>query len=257
MLEGKLFLTMRLALLSDIHANLRAFDACLAHASQAGATDFALLGDLVGYGAEPAEVVARARSLAAAGAIVLQGNHDQAALRPPAQVHTLEDRTAVWTHGRLDHGARSFLAALPLVAHLPSLMLAHASAHEPQAWHYVDHVRQAEAALQAAGSGVSHVFVGHVHRQGLFYRGAGGALMHFEPAAGVPVPLPVHRQWLGTVGSVGQPRDGRVEAMYALWDTGLRAIVFHRVPYDHLAAAAAVRAAGEPEYFARRLEEGR
>jgi predicted phosphodiesterase len=248
---------MRLALLSDIHANLRAFEACLAHAAQAGATHHALLGDLVGYGAEPAEVVDRARALAAAGAIVLQGNHDLAALHPPAIVHTLQDRTAAWTHGRLDACARGFLAELPLVARLPSLLLVHASAHEPQAWHYVDHVQQAELALQAAGPEVSHVFVGHVHRQGLFYRGAGGALMHFEPAAGVPVPLPVHRRWLGTVGSVGQPRDGRTEAMYALWDATRRAVVFHRVPYDHLAAAAAVRAAGQPEYFARRLEEGR
>ena len=71
------------------------------------------------------------------------------------------------------------------------------------------------------------------------------------------VPVPKHRQWLSTVGSVGQPRDGNPQAMYALLDTERQQLTFHRVPYDHYAAASAIRRAGLPEFFAQRLEEGR
>ena len=81
--------------------------------------------------------------------------------------------------------------------------------------------------------------------------------MAFAPTAGVPIPTPAHRQWIATVGSVGQPRDGQPTAMYAMFDLAQSRLTFHRVPYDHLAAAAAVRRAGLPEYFAQRLEEGR
>ena len=81
--------------------------------------------------------------------------------------------------------------------------------------------------------------------------------MPFTPTAGVPVPLPRHRSWVATVGSVGQPRDGDPRAMYAVYDDTVGRITFHRVPYDHAAAAAAIRRAGLPEIFASRLEEGR
>ena len=74
---------MRLALLSDIHANVQALDACLAHAHSQGASHWAILGDMVGYGANPGEVVTRLQALADGGAIVLQGNHEAMAITPP------------------------------------------------------------------------------------------------------------------------------------------------------------------------------
>jgi predicted phosphodiesterase len=80
---------MKLALLSDLHANARALAACLAHARAAGATQFAFLGDLVGYGAEPLAVLDQVMALAAAGAWVVRGNHDAAAARAPAQIVTV------------------------------------------------------------------------------------------------------------------------------------------------------------------------
>jgi len=73
----------------------------------------------------------------------------------------------------------------------------------------------------------------------------------------VAIPVPAHRQWLATVGSVGQPRDGDTRAMYALFDATQARLGFHRVAYDHRAAAAAVRHTAQPEWFAQRLEEGR
>jgi diadenosine tetraphosphatase ApaH/serine/threonine PP2A family protein phosphatase len=81
--------------------------------------------------------------------------------------------------------------------------------------------------------------------------------MAFSPVPEVPVPLAAHRTWLAIVGSVGQPRDGDPRAMYALFDVAQARLSFHRIAYDHTAAAAAIRAAGLPESFAMRLERGR
>lgn len=252
---------MKLALLSDIHANVRALDACLAHARAQGARRFALLGDLVGYGAEPAAVVDRAMALAQEGAVVLQGNHDALAVAPPPPAadggETMESVGAAWTHAQLSPAQLDFLAALPMVYRHDSLLLVHASASEPGQWHYIDNTHRAAACLDAAGTDIRHLFVGHVHHQTVYYRGAGRGLMQFDPIPGAPLPVPRHRHWLATVGSVGQPRDGRTTAMYAMLDEVALQLTFHRVPYDHLGAAAAIRAAGQPEHFARRLESGR
>lgn len=250
---------MKLALLSDIHANIRALDACLAHAHAQGARQFALLGDLVGYGAEPVAVVQRAMALAEQGAWLIKGNHDEMAVTPPAEVKTVGDSTAQWTHEQLDAGQTSFLDALPLTARIGSVLLVHASADAPERWRYVEDQRTASLSLDAAAVDpeVRHVFGGHVHHQTLYYRGTGSGLMKFAPRAGVAVPVPPHRHWLATVGSVGQPRDGNPRAMYALFDTDRVQLTFQRVPYDHMAAAAAIRQAGLPGFFADRLEQGR
>jgi diadenosine tetraphosphatase ApaH/serine/threonine PP2A family protein phosphatase len=143
------------------------------------------------------------------------------------------------------------------------VLLVHASADKPEAWRYVDGERAARACLDAAKAhglaGVldPHVLVGHVHHQTLYYQGAGRGLMPFKPTPGVAVPLPRSRACVATVGSVGQPRDGDPRAMYALYDISAGRMTFQRVPYDHAAAAQAIRQAGLPEYFAHRLETGR
>src|SRR5688572_30590142 len=125
---------MKIALLSDIHANLHALEACVAHARANGAVRFAVLGDLVGYGAQPAEVVSRVRALAEEGAIVLQGNHDALAVNPLTQAGTLEAGGAAWTRSQLDASALEFLDALPLTVTDGAVFLVHASADAPERW---------------------------------------------------------------------------------------------------------------------------
>ncbi len=156
-------------------------------------------------------------------------------------------------------GHRAFLAGLPLAATCAGALLEHADAHDPQRCQYLDRPEQVRRALAAAesGWGVHKVFCGHVHEQHLYYRGTHGGPMAFEPVPGVAVPVPPHRSWLAVVGSVGQPRDGDPRAMYALFDVAQARLAFHRIAYDHAAAAAAIRAAGLPESFALRLERGR
>lgn len=250
---------MKLALLSDIHANLGALQTCLEHARGQGAQQFALLGDLVGYGAEPAPVLDLVMQLVQDGATVLQGNHDAMAAFPPTETKALGDATALWTHEQLSLEQKRFLVGLPMTAQLDDVLLVHASANEPQRWRYVEDERSAGASLDAAVAfpGVRYVFGGHVHRQTLYYRSTGRGLMAFNPTPGVAVPTPRHRHWIATVGSVGQPRDGNPKAMYALFDTVAAQLTFHRVAYDHAAAAAAIRRAGLLEFFAQRLEDGR
>ncbi len=250
---------MKLALLSDIHANLQALEACLAHAQGQGAQQLALLGDFVGYGADPVAVMQRVMRLAEQGAWVIRGNHDDMALHPPAEIKTIGDSTAQWTHEQLDAEQQDFLAALPLTIRREAMLLVHASAEAPERWRYVYDSRGAAMSLDAVRdmAEVRYVFGGHVHMQTLYYQGSAGGLMKFEPTAGVAVPVPRHRHWLATVGSVGQPRDGNPKAMYALFDSERAQLTFHRVDYDHHAAAAAIRRAGLPEYFAGRLEQGR
>ena len=251
---------MRLALLSDLHANARALQACLTHARIQGADRWALLGDLVGYGPEPEAVVAQCQRLAEAGATVLRGNHDAMAAAPPAQAARQGELTARWTHNRLSDAQRQWLAHLPLTARLDTVLLVHASVNEPEQWRYVEDEGSAARSLQAACQRhpeVRFVMGGHVHHQTLYYRGQGGQLMRFAPVPGVPIPVPSHRHWVATVGSVGQPRDGDPRAAYTLLDLDQHQLTFWRVPYDHMAAAHAVRAAGLGEALAQRLESGR
>lgn len=250
---------MRLALLSDLHANLQALDACLAHAQAQGADQLAFLGDLVGYGAHPRAVLQRVMERVALGALVVKGNHDELAVRPPTVHKSMGETTAQWTHDQLDEAQLAFLEALPMTVQRERVLLVHATADAPAAWRYVYDAPVAELSLQAASAqeGVRYVFGGHVHRQSLYYRGADRRLISFAPSSGVAIPVSPHRHWLATIGSVGQPRDGNPKAMYALFDSTRAQLTFHRVAYDHHAAAAAVRRAGLPGFFADRLELGR
>lgn len=249
---------MRLALMSDIHSNLEALQACRAHAQMQGVDRYAFLGDMVGYGAHPAAVVEHIMQACLQGAIALRGNHDEMALRPPAQIKTLGESTALWTHKQLGSHHLAWMESLPLTSHLDTVLLVHASADRPEHWHYVHDGRAAAASLDAAQAwpGVRYVLGGHVHEQSLYYRGATDGLMKFTPQPGVAIPVPRHRQWLATVGSVGQPRDGNPASMYTLIDTVRSQITFFRVPYDTGAAASSIRSAGLPEFFAHRLESG-
>ena len=248
---------MKLAILSDIHSNWQALQACLAHARAQGARQFALLGDFVGYGADPVAVVQQVMEMAEQGAWVLRGNHDEMAVQGRAADGSLGSQTSAWTHAQLGQAQLDFLAALPLSLARPPLLLVHASAARPESWRYVDSERAAADCLAAAGSDTPQVLVGHVHQQAIYYQGSGREPMKFLPTPGVPVPLPRARRLVACVGSCGQPRDGDPRAMYALHDLATARLTFHRVPYNHVAAAAAIRAAGLPELFADRLELGR
>jgi diadenosine tetraphosphatase ApaH/serine/threonine PP2A family protein phosphatase len=253
---------VKLALLSDIHANLPALEACLAHANAQGANQFALLGDIVDYGPYPTETVERCRQLEKEGAIVLRGNHDSSPASTPTAnpvAATWGNMITGWTFNQLSVDQQIWLAQLPLTAIIEKVFLVHATADAPEKWHYIQDERLASRSLDAASknSDIRYVFGGHVHQQSLYYRGAGQRLMPFEPKNGIAIPVGTHRHWLATVGSVGQPRDGDTRANYALLDTQTSHLTFHRVSYDHLSVAQAMRDLDLPEELIKRLESGR
>ena len=245
---------MVLALLADIHANLEALSACLAHARERGAVRLAFLGDLVGYGADPGAVVDIVAEHAAHGAVAVLGNHDAAIFGDDAYLNDSAAAAIEWTRTVLTPAQRAFLEALPLAVHEERACFVHASAAMPGRWDYVDSPRAAERSSRAAER--PYTFSGHVHDQLLYGSDALDRMVPVRPRPGVSIPVAAHRSWLVLAGSVGQPRDGTPAAAYALADLEAMRITFHRVPYDHDRAASKVRAAGLPEVLAYRLERG-
>lgn len=247
---------MRWALFADIHANLEAFTVCLEHAEREGAEAHAFVGDLIGYGADPAAVIDIVEARARQGAVVVRGNHDAAALENTAEtMNPTAAKAVLWTRQQLNQRQLAFLDSLPLVVRREAILFVHASAASPADWTYVSDPARAADSLQMA-KGATWVFSGHVHEPALYFATASGRPVPFRPKAGVAIPVEARRRWLAIVGSVGQPRDGRTEACWALFDDAKQTLTFHRVPYDWARAAAKVRAAGLPERLAHRLEHG-
>ncbi len=244
---------MKLALLADIHSNIEALDACIAHAQREGAEAFAVLGDLVGYGADPGPVVDRILGLGAALHVAVLGNHDAAAVgRSDEPMNDEAQAAIVWTAPQLNEEQRGFLAQLPLVVRDDDVTWVHASADCPEQFPYVASAADARASLAAADT--RYVFCGHVHDPTLYYVGSDGRLTPFWPTPGVAIPVGRHRSWLGIVGSCGQPRDGRTGAWYAMFDRARARLSYHRVAYDAASAAAKIRRAGLAERFALQIE---
>lgn len=246
---------MRTALFADVHSNLAALEACLRHARGEGAERFAFLGDLVGYGPDPAAVIDAVAAID--GAVVVKGNHDDAVEVEP-KVRDLNDvayRAIAWTRDALSPAQRRFLSGLPLIVKDGDACFVHGSASRPERWVYVQDEAGAERSMEAAGT--PYVFCGHVHDQGLYFRTPTGRTASFRPTPGSPVPVPRRRGWLAIAGAVGQPRDGDPAAAYALWDDGAETVTFYRIPYDHLATARRIREVGLPGLLADRIVNAR
>ncbi len=246
---------MRLALLTDVHANREAFSACLAHAEQQGADQYAFTGDFVGYGPDPAWVTDTIMQYVARGAVAVQGNHDLASTREArSKMHSEAREVIEWTRGQLNAEQVDFLATLPLVREKYGMLFVHASAHEPAKWEYVTGIDEAERSLSATTCKM--VFSGHVHMPALYRRADDGRMGAHAPTPAKRIPIQAQHQYLCIPGSVGQPRDGNSAACYAMYDDMAQELSYFRVPYDHGAAARKVIAAGLPIVFAMRLVEG-
>jgi len=245
---------MLTALFADIHANLPALEACLRHAQTSNAERHVFLGDLVGYGPEPAAVLDRIRAIE--GAIVVQGNHDQAIEVEP-KIRDLGNTAyemVIWTRRTLSTEQKQYLGALPLMVRQDDCCFVHASAAQPEKWEYVLDAASARRSLEAAGT--PYVFCGHVHDQTLYFKTPAGKVASFYPTSGDLVPVARRRGGLAIVGSVGQPRDRNPAAAYAMFDSSAEHITFFRVPYDYRLTAARLRAIGLPvaELLAERME---
>jgi diadenosine tetraphosphatase ApaH/serine/threonine PP2A family protein phosphatase len=245
---------MRLAIVTDIHGNRAGFEAVLDDAAARGAERLAILGDLVGYGPDPEWCVTRAEALAGQGAIVLRGNHDNAAAGAKEAMSTLAQKAMDWTIATLSAGAKDWLRQLPMTERLDDMLFVHASANGPGDWNYVTSDTKATGSFRATDARL--IFCGHVHVPLLVSSDRTGMVREQAFRSGLAIPLIRSRRWLAVVGSAGQPRDGVAQAGWAMLDTTSNELTFRRTPYDHGATAAKIRAAGLPEELAARLIRG-
>lgn len=246
---------MKLALITDLHANREAVTAVMEHARDRGIDRHVFLGDFVGYGADPGWVVDLVRDCVAQGAIAVMGNHDAAVVRGTQPTMIPEARLVVeWTRARLDAAQIAFLASLPMSATEGECLFVHANAWAPAAWGYI--VGRGEAARSLYATDAQVTFCGHVHEPRLYHLSGIGKCGDFVPVPGMPIPLSAQRRWLVIPGSAGQPRDGNPAACYATYDTDGGTLTYHRVPYDLETTGAKIRAAGLPQRLAERLDDG-
>jgi diadenosine tetraphosphatase ApaH/serine/threonine PP2A family protein phosphatase len=239
---------VRVAVLSDIHANLVALDAVLATIDGVDAVWH--LGDVVGYGPEPDAVVER---LAERGATGVAGNHDLAALGGPEIDWFNPDARAAmeWTRRRIDDRTRAWLGALPKTRVEGDVTLVHGSPRDP-VWEYVTSLAVARTNLELLGTRIG--LHGHTHVP-LAWAERDGRVEAIAPGPGSSLRLDGGRALLNP-GSVGQPRDGDPTASWLELDTDAGLATWRRVAYDVETARTAILDAGLPARLGDRLRHG-
>jgi predicted phosphodiesterase len=242
---------MRVAVVSDVHANRHAFEAVLDAVEAAGAEELWCLGDLVGYGAEPDACVELARRHAA---VCLAGNHDLAACGklPLDQFVKGAELSIEWTRDVIAPEHVDWLATLQPQQLDEAVGLYHASPRDP-VWEYVLSPLQAELCIDRLEHRVA--CIGHSHMALQYSRDDGAIASGGTCRDGTELDL-AGGTWLLNPGSVGQPRDGDPRAAWLLLDTRAWTAAFHRTEYDVAGAAAAIRAARLPDSLAERLGHG-
>lgn len=241
---------MHVLVISDIHANLTALEAVLQDADGVDATW--CLGDIVGYGPDPNECIARIRGLP--NLVCLLGNHDAAALgKIDVEAFNAEAKASlVWMQSTLTAESRAFLQELPEKAIQGNVTLAHGSPRNP-VWEYILDLRVAQ--LNFSFFETPYCFVGHTHLPVMYRMTSDIAAVRML----VPVPgetIELKPRALLNPGSVGQPRDRDPRASYAIYDTDTAAWAYRRVVYDIASVQKRILDASLPPRHALRLGEG-
>jgi diadenosine tetraphosphatase ApaH/serine/threonine PP2A family protein phosphatase len=241
---------VRYLILTDLHANLPALEAVLADAAAIGYDAVLVLGDLVGYGGDPAAVLERTLALKPVG--LIRGNHDKvcAGIEPSTSFNDVAKISIEWTAAILSAAHLKTLAELPIgPQHVPGdVEIAHGAPFDED--YYVFDTLDAARALDAASARIC--LVGHTHVPAVFavtetpLSLSNDGVLALPPAGGVLV----------NVGSVGQPRDGDPRAAYGLLDLGRKTLSLRRVAYDVGRAQQSILDAGLPPWLAWRLEQG-
>lgn len=240
---------MKIGIFGDVHANLDAFEAVLQDMHDKGVRSHVCLGDIVGYGAHPAECIDLVKQL---NCTVVRGNHDHYC-GTQTDLSAMNARAALsisWTRDNLSEEQREYLITLPMREEVEEFTVVHSSLDSPENWPYVFHQEDAEAHFAFQKSALC--FCGHTHvplafelsdtiRSGLYQK----------------VRIKSGNKYLINVGSVGQPRDGDPRAAYAIYDIYDSIVELHRVAYDVGKAAKAIVDGGLPPKNGERLFEGR
>jgi diadenosine tetraphosphatase ApaH/serine/threonine PP2A family protein phosphatase len=240
---------MRIAILSDIHANLEALAEVEAALGGATVDRVICLGDVVGYGASPNACCERIRALAS---ITVLGNHDAAVsgLMDYAYYYEAARQALDWTARELAPDHLAWLRSLPYMHREGDVAFSHGSPIEPGAYEYVFALEQARDLARHHARLAPVTFIGHSHLCKAFEYGANGDV---EEVGASRMTLDAEKKYLVSVGSVGQPRDYDNRACFVTYETASRAVEFHRVAYDIEAAAQRIVDAKLATSFGRRL----
>jgi diadenosine tetraphosphatase ApaH/serine/threonine PP2A family protein phosphatase len=239
------------AIFSDVHANLEALESVLSDARGQGISRFICLGDVVGYGPDPAECLEIIQEL---GCPMILGNHDQAV--GEMQIGQMPNAYAAagieYSKNQLDTEHRDFLSGLPLQMHIDGCIFAHGSVDENSPWDYV--ITREGWARQFLTSPARFIFLGHTHRPALWQFDVNGlAELDSEGAYSC---APGARYGIN-VGSVGQPRNLRPEACYVIFHPEEERVEFRYVDYDFKVTQKKISRAGLPKFLGQRLALGR
>jgi predicted phosphodiesterase len=241
---------MRIAVFGDIHSNLEALQAVLAHAEENHCTHFVCLGDIVGYAADPKACLDIIRNL---GCPVVKGNHDELACMEssPDNVSHLATEGIMHTRRELSQDDLEWLNGLKFVRTIRDFTIVHATLDTPNKWGYVINALDAGASISYQHTSVC--FFGHTHVPRYYVRETGVRSHDGWDSIGIEM----GRKYFINVGSVGQPRDGDWRAAYAIYHPSERDVVLHRVQYDVATAQQKIIDAGLPHRLAERLGHGR
>jgi predicted phosphodiesterase len=240
------------ALISDIHANIDALQAVLADIDQQGITEILCLGDIVGYGAAPAECLRLVRDRCK---VTVKGNHDHYAQYDVVILGMSEGVTGGIRHSQkeITEEDRAWLRSLPMTAEVGAITIVHATLHIPDSFDYLKGRTDFLRHFEKQRTPVS--FYGHTHKPEI-------ALLRGDLDVGFGIPgegevlLDRARACAINVGSVGQPRDGSIRATYGIYDSDGHSFTLRRVSYDIKKAAQRIMEAGLPEENAIRLFKG-
>ena len=243
---------MRLAIISDIHANIQALERALAKCDELEVDEIVCLGDVVGYGGNPNECCDRLRERAA---VVLMGNHNAAVVgvMDTDYYYDAARKALYWTRNELTEDNFRWLYSLPYCNMRADLDTAffHAAPILPSAFYYVVRNEEAEALTRMRAGLLGHNFIGHSHLTTTYeYNGK-----KVKDVTGNYQHRPDHK-YLVNVGSVGQPRDRNPDSCFVIFDTDSKRMAHVRTSYDVGAAASRIREVGLDEKFARRLAVG-
>lgn len=244
---------MRIVVVADIHSNLEAFEAVLAHAAEGGPIDCLwCLGDVVGYAADPSACIALLRSHPHTAVV---GNHDLAAIGklPTDDFNAAAAWAAGWTGRQLSAEERGYLSSLPPVAVEGDFTLVHGSLRSPE-WEYLLSADAAAEHLRLQQTPYS--LVGHSHIPFVAFEREGSMAALAALQDGDVLKLDEKRLVINP-GGVGQPRDGDPRASYAVYDDEARTWTLHRVEYDLEKTQRKILEAGLPRHLAERLAYGR
>lgn len=233
---------MRIAIFSDVHANLEALQAVLDDFERTQPDTVVCLGDIVGYGANPSQCLNLVREHAD---IIVLGNHDEAAF----DFSKLDEYTEVaqtsarWTAHALSEEEKRYLKSLPFKMTSDDLLFVHSTPRNPQDWEYI--LSAFEARLYESAFAERVCFIGHSHVPAVYHLSPNAS--HYSP----------NHRFIINVGSVGQPRDGNWRAAYGLLDTVAGSFEINRVEYDVRQASEKIIDAGLPRILGDRLFRGR